>query len=51
MNAAPETDKQRNLIHKYILYISALNHGYISIISQWACVKTFQAEQLCILCL
>ena len=30
MNAAPDTDKQTNLIHKYILYISVQNHGPIS---------------------
>ena len=30
MNAVADTDKQTNLIHKYILYISALNHGPIS---------------------
>ena len=30
MNAAPDTDKHTNLIYKYILYISALNHGPIS---------------------
>jgi hypothetical protein len=30
MNAAPGIDKQTNLIHKYILYISVQNHGPIS---------------------
>jgi hypothetical protein len=30
MNTAPDTDKQTNLIHKYILNISVQNHGPIS---------------------
>jgi hypothetical protein len=44
MNPAPDTDKQTNLIHQNILYISPINDG--SVISQWACVKTFQDEQM-----
>jgi hypothetical protein len=30
MSTAPDKDKQTNLIHKYILYISTVNHGPLS---------------------